>query len=363
MHKWLSAICLAGAVACGSPRAADSSAAAQTQQSAPAATTETKTEKPAPVRPVTLTMYDRVQPPAIPVGEYSGISWIGGNRFAVVNDKSKGSGLWTFVIPISDDGAIGEVRAEQAPANASGESSADTEGVTYLSPTGTVLVSRESDQSIREFSLDGKATGRQLAVPAEFARDKIASNYGFEALTSSAATGLVWTTTEKPLKADEGKNSPRCFLRLQSFSIDKFQPVMQVGYVTEVPTISASEAGAANAYVFGVPALAALDDGRLLVLEREVYVPNGSTVMKALNSFTLIKIFLVDPVRDDSSPLKKELVAQFSTSALNLANFEGMCLGPTLKDGSRALLLIADSQSGKGGLVSENIWLMKLRFN
>ena len=360
IDKWFSVLCLASAIACGSPKAADSSAAVMSPNTeTPADETETKAEAPSPVRPISLTMSDRVQPPAIPLGEYSGISWIGGNRYAVVNDKSTGSGLWTFVIPISDDGAIGEVRAEEAAANASGESSADSEGVTYLSKTGTVLVSREGDQTVREFSLDGKATGRQLAVPAEFAKDKITANYGFESLTSSAATGLVWTTTEKPLKADESSG----LLRLQSFSIDKFKPVMQVDYRMENPEMSASEAKAANAYVFGVPALAALDDGRLLVLEREVYVPNGSTFVKALSSFTLMRIFLVDPVRDDSSPLKKVKVAEFSTSALNLANFEGMCLGPTLKDGSRALLLIADSQNGKGGLVSENIWLMKLKFN
>jgi hypothetical protein len=115
------------------------------------------------------------------------------------------------------------------------------------------------------------------------------------------------------------------------------------------------------AYVFGVPALTALDDGRLLVLEREVYVPQGSLWDKLQEAFTDIHIYVVDPAHDPAGLLRKSLLCSFTTSALNLANFEGMCLGPVLPDGRRTLVLIADSQKGSGGLTNEYVKVILFR--
>ena len=112
--------------------------------------------------------------------------------------------------------------------------------------------------------------------------------------------------------------------------------------------------------MFGVPALTALDDGRLLVLEREVYVPKGSLWEKLQGAFTDIHIYVVDPVNDTAGILRKSLLCTFTTGALNLANFEGMCLGPVLPDGRRTLVLIADSQKGSGGLTNEYVKVILL---
>jgi hypothetical protein len=38
-----------------------------------------------------------------------------------------------------------------------------------------------------------------------------------------------------------------------------------------------------------------------------------------------------------------------------------MCLGPTLPDGQRTLVLIADSQKGSGGLTNEYVKVILLR--
>ena len=119
-------------------------------------------------------------------------------------------------------------------------------------------------------------------------------------------------------------------------------------------------AGGTAAYVHGVPALAALDDGRLLVLEREVFVPGGGFWDKLRNAFTEIRIYAVDPGRDSAGILRKSPLCSFRTGAPNLANFEGMCLGPVLPDGRRCLLLIADSQNGSGGLTGEYLKVILL---
>jgi hypothetical protein len=69
----------------------------------------------------------------------------------------------------------------------------------------------------------------------------------------------------------------------------------------------------------------------------------------------------VDPAHDSAGILRKSLVCSFRTGATDLADFEGMCLGPTLPDGTRTLLLIADSQKGSGGWTKEYVKVILLR--
>ena len=308
-------------------------------------------EAPSPgltAKPLSQTLLD------IGPGEFSGITHISGNRYAVVDDNLKGGGIVFFSIPVSQDGTVGRVVTQQADgtANASGKAQ-DCEGVAYVPSTGTLFVSSEN-QEIREFDLSGRATGNALRIPKDMGTAHIQANRGFEALTYNDATGLFWTTTESPLKKESFL--PR-ILRLQSFGKDG-EPAGRYFYQTGEPLKSSK---GTTAYVFGIPALAALDDGRLLVLEREVYVPNGGFWDKLSDSFTKTDLYLVDPVHDTAGILRKSLLCSFRTGALDLANFEGMCLGPTLSDGTRTLVLIADSENGSGGLTNEYVKVILLR--
>jgi len=126
----------------------------------------------------------------------------------------------------------------------------------------------------------------------------------------------------------------------------------------DAPSKTSEEAAAATSYVFGLPALAALDDGRIIVLEREVFVAaSGSVIEMAMNSFTTMKLYVVNPSADGSGILRKTLLTSFTTQPLasNFANYEGMCVGPTLSDGSKTLVLIPDSQNGSSGLTKEYV--------
>ena len=287
-------------------------------------------------------------------GEYSGITHISGNRYAVVDDNLKGGGIVLFSIPIDTYGNVGTVRMQQADGTAAATGKArDSEGIAFVPSSATLYVSTEN-QEIREYDLTGRETGKALRIPKDLGTHNIESNRGFEALTYNDATGLFWTTTESPLKKDTFL--PR-ILRLQTFSADG-EPGERFLYQTGEPLRSAA---GTSAYVFGIPALAALDDGRLLVLEREVYVPNGGFWDKLSNSFTKMDLYLVDPVHDTAGILRKSLLCSFRTGALDLANFEGMCLGPTLPDGQRCLVLIADTQNGSGGLTNEYVKVILLQ--
>ena len=287
-------------------------------------------------------------------GEYSGITHISGNRYAVVDDNLKGGGIVFFSIPLDSYGNVGMVRMQVADGTTQAAGKArDCEGIAFVPADGTLYVSSEN-QEIRGYDLAGKDNGKALRIPKDLGSKNIQSNRGFEALTYNDATGLLWTTTESPLKSDTFL--PR-ILRLQSFTTDG-EPGERFLYQTDKPLKTSK---GTSAYVHGVPALAALDDGRLLVLEREVYVPNGSFWDKLSDSFTKTDIYLVDPVHDTAGILRKSLLCSFRTGALDLANFEGMCLGPSLPDGQRTLVLIADSQGGSGGLTNEYVKVILLR--
>ena len=287
-------------------------------------------------------------------GEYSGITRISGNRYAVVDDNLKGGGILFFSIPLDAYGNIGTVRMQVADGTAIATGKArDCEGIAFEPASGTLYVASEN-QEIRGYDLTGKENGKAFRIPKDLGVRDITNNLGFEALTYNDATGLFWTTTESSLKKDTFL--PR-ILRLQSFDSDG-QPAERYFYQTGEPIRSSA---GTQAYVFGVPALAALDDGRLLVLEREVYVPKGNFWSKLSDSFTKTDLYLVDPVHDTAGILRKSLVCSFRTGAMDLADFEGMCLGPTLPDGARTLLLIADSQKGSGGRTQEYVKVILLR--
>ena len=290
----------------------------------------------------------------IDAGEYSGIAHISGNRYAVVSDNLKGGGIVHFSIPIDSYGNVGQVRMQQADGTVAAAGKArDCEGIAFVPSAGMLYVSTEK-QEIREYDLAGRETGKALRIPEDMDATRIEANRGFESLTFDEASGLFWTTTESPLKEDTFL--PRLH-RLQSFTADG-KPAERFLYQADMPIQNAVNTAA---YVFGIPALTALDDGRLLVLEREVYVPNGGFWDKLTNSFTKMDLYLVDPVHDTAGILRKTPLCSFRTGAMDLANYEGMCLGPTLPDGQRTLVLIADSQKGSGGLTNEYVKVILLK--
>lgn len=279
----------------------------------------------------------------IPPGNYSGITHIDNNIYAVVSDKATANGFYLFEININNKGKIKSVQNIGFRSDSVHNAPRDTEGIIFHHKRNTVFISAESDQQILEYTLQGKLTGNALAIPEQFCIDSIRSNYGFEALAYSPDTHLFWTTTESTLLSDQ-KQTPdnhfeddqRLMLRLQSFTED-LQPSSQYIYYTDAPIKSNKKH---KHYAFGVPAITALPDGTLLILERELYISK-----RYINSSVMTKIYRVNPAENSR---KKNLITKFCTPINKLANYEGMCLGPTLQDGSQTLLLICDSQNRYG---------------
>lgn len=295
----------------------------------------------------------------VPKGNYSGLTWLGGDRYAVVSDKTSESGFFRFRIQIdSVSGDIKDVVNEGF--QSSGELNKDEEGIAFFPKDSTLFISREADNSILEYGMNGKLTGRKLAIPSVFSTATLA--YSFEALTYNTYTHRFWTTSESTLKTDgeqaNEKNQVKNRLRFQSFD-DSFVPQEQYAYLMD----AAESHPSVSNYAMGVPAMAALDDGKLLVLEREFVVTSSK-----IGSFVENKIYCVDPSKSmtisqekaldaDSPYMQKTLIATWKTSLgllrQNLANYEGMCLGPRLADGSQVIVLCADSQDQYGGVLRD----------
>ena len=295
----------------------------------------------------------------VPKGNYSGLTWLGGDRYAVVSDKSSESGFFRFRIQI--DTVSGDIKdVVNDGFQSSGEMNKDEEGIAFFPKDSTLLISREADNRILEYDMNGKLTGRELTIPSVFSTATPA--YGLEALTYNAQTHRFWTTSESTLKPDgqqaNATNQVKNRLRFQSFD-DSFAPQEQYAYLMDAAESNPSVSN----YAMGVSALAALNDGKLLVLEREFVVTSSK-----IGSFVENKIYCVDPAQSisisqekeldtDSPYMQKSLIAAWKTSLgllrQNLANYEGMCLGPRLADGSQVIVLCADSQDQYGGVLRD----------
>ena len=300
-------------------------------------------------------------PDSIPAGGYSGIAWLGDDRYAVVSDNGK-DGFFIFRISIDSVGAV----SSAACTGFVGSSlpNHDNEGIAWYAPDSTLFISSERDTQIREFSLQGVPTGRSLPMPAVFQGTSPA--YSLEALTYNAATHRFWTTSESTLKGDglraDPDNGARNRLRIQSFD-DSLRAGVQYLYEMDEPMAQVMP----ERFAMGVSALTALDDGSLLVLEREFAVPESK-----IGAFVSCRLYQVWPEKEKSllptdsiagkTPMEKTLLTEWMTAIglldVSLANYEGMCLGPKLPDGRQVVVLIADSQNQYAGVLKD--WIKTL---
>lgn len=268
----------------------------------------------------------------LPPGNYSGITPLGNDRYAVVSDKAQEDGFYVFHVLI--DTIRGHItKVENEGFRTSGLPNRDMEGICFRPSTNTVFISGEKDNEVFEYTLEGQRTGRRLEMPRIY--QQASRNYGLESLTYDAQRHLFYTTTEHPLEGDS-------LLRIQTFG-DDLMPQRQYLYRPDSPISSK--------HFYGVSELCALEDGRLFVLERQIVVPRFK-----LGASTTIRIYEVIP--EEELFLEKRLVIEFRTH-LNLfsrrfANYEGFCqVSPGL------FLLIADSQDRYKGFLRD--WFLLLR--
>ena len=347
----------------------------------------------------------------VPKGNYSGITHLHDDIYAVVSDKSDSALYFNFRIlvdPVTGelkrvenlgyvervdgsrheiskaDGRQADGSRQDAKAWRGSETGFDHEAIAKVSDS-TLVVASEGKCRLKEYPIvpasDTTYTSKGGAVKREgwqdvWSIDQFYPNYNFESLAYDSVRHYLWTIPESVLRKDgtpaTPENQQANKLRLIRYSWPQAKSMeesassrpqterTEYAYLMDRPSTNKK----AETYVMGVSELCALpDDGQLLVLEREAFIPKIK-----LGAFCRCKLYLVNPLQeqpidaqkplDGSAPfVKKRLLAEWKTSLsifdFSFANYEGMCLGPKLADGSQVLILLSDSQDQYAGILRD----------
>lgn len=277
----------------------------------------------------------------LPGGNYSGMTHLSRDLYALVDDKSEADGF--RMVRVRFNRHSGNItRMDDLGFRSSGLTNSDGEGIALNSTTGTIFMSREADNSILEYDLGAKPTGRAVPTGDIFPYN---GNLGLESLCCDKQ-GNIWTTTESALSGDVHR-------------IQRFNPELEIDGYWQYRMDNPLGASGSGIYVYGISELLMLDNGRLLVLEREANVPEGG-----LGAYVINKIYVTMPSSAaEGELLEKQLLVSFRTGIdlidRSFANYEGLCLGPELSDGSYPLILVADSQNQYLGILND--WFMCIR--
>lgn len=271
----------------------------------------------------------------VPAGNYSGMVRLGGNRYALVSDKAERGGYFIFNIDIDSLGNITSVKNRgfrQLEVE-----NLDEEAIAYDRDNHNIYIGREETSEIVRYNiLDGR---ENASTVVEDYRDNGCSNRTIESLTFDRKRLSVFTINESPLQGDNG-----LMLRLMEYT-PNLSLKKRYTYILDMP-LDDSPTTDEN-HVFGVAELVSMDDGTLLVLEREFKVADVK-----IGSWVMNKIFRITPGKPG-----KTFVTGWRTvlgaSGSTLANYEGMCLGPKLPDGRQVLILCADSQGRHFGVLRD----------
>ncbi len=292
--------------------------------------------------------------------QISGVTWAGGNLFYAVDDND--NKLYPLKLDINlSDGSLAKTNITIG-AGVVMESSDDMEGCAYDPASGNVWISQEKNALIREFDPTTGEMTRSAPVPA--IQKNYYGNFSLEALTISGDGKTMWTANEEALKVD-GTNSTKTagsVVRLTRFTrqspADNWTAKGQWAYLTEKIGTDPWVYNGKTQGRSGVSGLVALPDGTLLVLERTLWGVDfwGATFYTRI--YEVLPVGATDisgfaSLKDaEYTPVKKRAIFD---EDVGWANYEGICLGPRLDDGSVTLVLIAD-----GGNCTEKVMTMKL---
>ena len=272
----------------------------------------------------------------------SGVARIGGNRYFCVDDR--GGMLHEIEIVLNEadeDGTCTTKRGVRL------EGRVDLEGCAYDPLDGRVWVSDEKDTSIRQFDPESGRETAQVEIPEVFKKN-VRHNRSFEGLSISPDGFRMYVANEDTLSCDGAPADETAggVVRIQEFVRTgrgaHWHPTRQFRYRTE-PIEGTKFRGTA---ISGVAGLCALGDGTLMVLEREMSQKNP-----LFPSFRG-RIYEIDLDTDAIEPQKRLLWDEDTM----FANYEGICLGPVLKDGRHTLILVSDG----GGEAEEKVLVLAL---
>ena len=338
-------------------------------------------------------------PKTVAAGNYSGIAHLHDDIYAVVSDKSDSALYFNFRIQVNPKtGELERVENLGFTERTDGtlndgkpwlglEKGFDHEAIVKVSDS-TLVIASEGYCRLKEFpilptSADAAKIGYQQNLwESRWPSSDFYPNYNFESLAFDPVHQYLWTISESTLRKDGQPATPQNGLanrlRLMRLNWGKMKEdsnkeeyseqvsskkdsryMMTYAYQMDQPSTHKK----ADIYVMGVSELCVLPDGQLLVLEREAFIPKIK-----IGAFCKCKLYLINPLNSevfsmkekfssDTPFLKKRLLTEWKTglslSKRSFANYEGMCLGPKLEDGSQVVILLSDSQDQYAGVLKD----------
>lgn len=338
-------------------------------------------------------------PKTVAAGNYSGIAHLHDDIYAVVSDKSDSALYFNFRIQVNPKtGELERVEnlgfTERTDGNLNDgkpwlglEKGFDHEAIVKVSDS-TLVIASEGYCRLKEFpilptSADAAKIGYQQNLwESRWPSSDFYPNYNFESLAFDPVHQYLWSIPESTFRKDGQPATPQNGLanrlRLMRLNWGKMKEdsnkeeyseqmnskkdsryMMTYAYQMDQPSTHKK----ADIYVMGVSELCVLPDGQLLVLEREAFIPKIK-----IGAFCKCKLYLINPLNSevfsmkekfssDTPFLKKRLLTEWKTglslSKRSFANYEGMCLGPMLEDGSQVVILLSDSQDQYAGVLKD----------
>ena len=338
-------------------------------------------------------------PKTVAAGNYSGIAHLHDDIYAVVSDKSDSALYFNFRIQVNPKtGELEQVENLGFTERTDGtlndgkpwlglEKGFDHEAIVKVSDSTLVIASegycRLKEYPILPISADAAKVGfSQNLWESRWPSSEFYPNYNFESLAFDSVHQYLWTIPESTLRKDGQPATPQNGLanqlRLMRLNWGKIKEdsnkeeyseqvnskkdsryMTTYAYQMDQPSTHKK----ADIYVMGVSELCALPDGQLLVLEREAFIPKIK-----IGAFCKCKLYQINPLNSEEFSmkenfssdipfLKKRLLVEWKTGLSlfkrSFANYEGMCLGPMLEDGSQVVILLSDSQDQYAGVLKD----------
>ncbi len=170
----------------------------------------------------------------------------------------------------------------------------------------------------------------------------------FEGTSFDASAKYLYVSVEEPLyqdgpRADVGYSSAP--VRIIKFDTHTRKPVAQYAYLLDAVAFPAKPADAFR--VNGISEIYWINKNQLLVMERSYSTGRpGCTIKLFLADLSLatdVSTLTGLHLRKDYKPITKKLLLNLDDLGRYIDNVEGITFGPTLANGNKSLILIADN--------------------
>lgn len=281
----------------------------------------------------------------------SGITWTGNDSYLFIEDS--GGRIHNANVSIdTTSGAITGCKftsVRQLPAVTDGE------GIAYDNGTSSFFVTDESGPKILNVQDSQTALTTAITIPEPLKH--IRPNKSLESLslgTDAQGHHVLWTANEDALTIDGETASATNSALIRIFAIQFTQSDANNGkYESWLYSLDAAQGESLPGLPYklpftGVADIAALGDGKLLVMERSCGVIKLKNDPDSCHLIT-IRIYYADTAKTkpgSKTPLEKKLLWEQSFPN---SNYEGITLGPKLNDGTRSVILVADGDVNTTG--------------